>query len=650
MVTRAWGIGPAGSLFAAGKLAERDALLMTDFGVSGADSGVANVVGEGVRANLSQSTSVTVFGRTSVAGALRRMERPPESRVSLDLARQIAVREGIKAIVDGDVTALGEGYVVSLRLVSADSGIVLASFQGTADGAGDLIETVDEVTRKLRGRIGESLKEVRASPPLAQVTTGSLEALRLYTEAARLFDVQRDYEAAIPLLRRAVAIDTGFATAWRKLGTAMGNMFYRASSVDSAINRAFALRHRLSDQERLLTEGYYYFRGAGRDRAKAVAAYEALLRRGDSVFALNNLGSLYSSRREFAKAESLYRAQIRQRPELTTSYSNLESVLENQGRYAAADSVLAEVQRVLPSNARTIERTLHRHYRAGRYADYERALDSVMARTSSASLKAYLAYHRAAAAGVRGRLAEYERLQFAAIRMDSAQGAPKPPALNDSVNLAINDAWYRGDSARAIRRLDASLAALPLERLPEADRPYTLAAMAYSLAGRPDRARATLEQGRRGIRDTALLRDRARTEQAVMGYILVAEGKPLDAVRAFRSADRRPDGPADDNPLPVLFNVARAFDRAGVPDSAIVHYERYLATPLSYRLFEDLNYLGATHKRLGELYEQQGNRTKAAQHYGAFVELWKDADPELQPVVADVRRRLRQPTDAPRSR
>jgi eukaryotic-like serine/threonine-protein kinase len=651
MVLRAFGVGPAGSLFASGKLSERDALLIADFGARGADSGVASVVAEGVRANLSQSTSITLISRTNVVSALRRMERPPESRVGLDLARQIAMREGIKAIVDGDVTALGGGYVVSLRLVSADSGQVLATYQGTAAGPADLIETVDEVTRKLRGRMGESLRDVRASPPLAQVTTGSLEALRLYTEASRAFDVQRDYEAAIPLLRRAVAIDTGFATAWRKLGTAMGNIYYRQSSIDSAINRAFALRHRLTDQERLLTEGYYYFRGAGRDRNKSVAAYEALLQRGDSVFALNNLGSLHSSLRNYAKAESLYRIQLRQRPDLTTSLTNLEGVLENQGKFAASDSAQRLVEQMIPNSPRTVERRLLRLYRARKYDEFERALDSARARAGAPAVKVLLAYNRAVLAGVRGRITEFERLTLATQQLDSAQGTPKPPAIVDSLNLSINDAWFRNDAARSVQRLDASLAALPLATLPEADRPYSMTAVAYALSGRPDRARGVLAQSRREIRDTALLRARQTDEQRALGQILLAEGKPLEAVQAFRRGDMAPDGPVGDGQLPAIFNVARAFDQAKLADSAIAHYERYVQLPLSFRIWEDVNYLAATHKRLGELYDARGDREKAAMHLGAFVELWKNADPALQPAVADARRRLRQlAPDAPRGR
>src|SRR5262249_22681382 len=107
MVMRAFGIGPAGSLFASGKLKQRDVVLVSDFNVSRADSSVASVVAEGVRANLAQSTSITLFNPTSIAAGLQRMQRPATSRLDLELAQQLAKREGVKAIVTGDVTGLG---------------------------------------------------------------------------------------------------------------------------------------------------------------------------------------------------------------------------------------------------------------------------------------------------------------------------------------------------------------------------------------------------------------------------------------------------------------------------------------------------------------------------------------------------------------
>ena len=45
-------------------------------------------------------------------------------------------------------------------------------------------------------------------------------------------------------------------------------------------------------------------------------------------------------------------------------------------------------------------------------------------------------------------------------------------------------------------------------------------------------------------------------------------------------------------------------------------------------------------KRLGELYEARADTARATEHYGRFVDQWKDADPELQPRVADARRRM----------
>ncbi len=95
--------------------------------------------------------------------------------------------------------------------------------------------------------------------------------------------------------------------------------------------------------------------------------------------------------------------------------------------------------------------------------------------------------------------------------------------------------------------------------------------------------------------------------------------------------------------------MGRAFDAAAQSDSAIAEYEAYIATPFWAKLFGgdgpaiqfgDAMVLAAIHKRLGELYETKGDRGKATSHYAAFIQLWKNADPELQPQLDEVRRRL----------
>jgi hypothetical protein len=42
------------------------------------------------------------------------------------------------------------------------------------------------------------------------------------------------------------------------------------------------------------------------------------------------------------------------------------------------------------------------------------------------------------------------------------------------------------------------------------------------------------------------------------------------------------------------------------------------------------------------LYQAKGDRARAIAHYTAFVNLWKNADPDLQPQVAAARKKIAQ--------
>ena len=98
-----------------------------------------------------------------------------------------------------------------------------------------------------------------------------------------------------------------------------------------------------------------------------------------------------------------------------------------------------------------------------------------------------------------------------------------------------------------------------------------------------------------------------------------------------------------------LFLLGRAYEKAGQPDSALAVYERAVTTPGYLRAFEEDATLGPTYRRLAELYEERGQLDKARDYYGRFVDLWKDADPDLQPIVRDVKQRLARLSAEPRS-
>jgi tetratricopeptide (TPR) repeat protein len=181
------------------------------------------------------------------------------------------------------------------------------------------------------------------------------------------------------------------------------------------------------------------------------------------------------------------------------------------------------------------------------------------------------------------------------------------------------------------RTLDSAVSTVDITSLDEVDRPYLEIVSAYARLGRQAKARAVLGRYDTEVKDTALIRDNRAARSRALGWILLAEGKGLDAVRAFTAGDRKPDGPIDACTICLTQQLSLAYDRAGLADSAIVYYERFVNDWYPFRLSD---------RRLGKLYEARGDRAKAISNYQRFIALWAKAEPELQPMVREARERL----------
>src|SRR5213079_1706019 len=340
MAMRLLGIGPVGTLVASGVLAQRDRLVLADFENRTADSTLGPSLTEALRVDLAQSGVIRLLDVATVGQALGRMGRPPSTPLDLAVARELAQREGAKGVVRGQIDPLGRGYVVSAELVSAADGAALVSLRETAQDDGAIIAAVDRLSGKLRERIGESLKTIRTSDPLEQVTTGSLEALRKYSQGVRASDAG-DMARAAPLLEQAIALDTTFAMAYRKLAVVLSNSGGAQSRIGVAATQAFRHRDRLTPFERDLAEAYYYSR-VDYDPAKTEAAYRAALeQQPENGVALNNLALLFNSARRFAEAESLAVRGLAVAPNQWALYTNAAVAQIGQAKYAAAGRTVA---------------------------------------------------------------------------------------------------------------------------------------------------------------------------------------------------------------------------------------------------------------------------------------------------------------------
>lgn len=140
----------------------------------------------GLRFDLSAIAYTNIpFNLLSLAPAAWLARAGYQRLLTAAVARELAVREGLKATLEGDVTRLGSGWVVAARIVAAERGEPLATFRERADDESELMGAVDRLSQSIREKVGEKLSLARAGEPLEAVTTSSLKALRAGVRAAR---------------------------------------------------------------------------------------------------------------------------------------------------------------------------------------------------------------------------------------------------------------------------------------------------------------------------------------------------------------------------------------------------------------------------------------------------------------------------------
>jgi len=629
---RLLGIGPVGTLVASGKLATRDKVLVADFTNRTADSTLGQTVTEAFRIDLAQSPVVSVLASTAVAEALQRMERDPSKPLDAAATREVALRTGAKGVVEGEISPIGKGMVLTARLTSPTDGAELVALRETADNDAGLLAAIDRLSKRMRERIGESLRTIRSNEPLDQVTTGSLEALRLYTQGAAAAD-GGNFEQGIALLQQAVALDTGFAMAWRKLGVAYINSGADYSKTVAAYTKAFQHRDRLPEVERYLTAASYYD-NVELDLDKSIAAYRAVLQiNPDQTTALNNLAGVLLTRRQYAEAEQLLLHAVQVDPTGVTFYIQAIEAQLLQGKRAEAAATLDRFAKEVPRSP--ILPMIQAQAATSREAyDSAQLLFRAAAGRPEPGLQAFALNSLASIDLIHGKLASAERSYRDLMAVSEKRAQPGTYVANAAL-IADIGAIYRRDQAGALKPVEAALERYPLTKMPALDRPYVELALAYALGGQATRAKQMLAEYETNVPE-AIRRTNPWRHYAA-GLTALADARAPDAITEFRAWCDELAGCADQG----TFELGLAYDAAKQPDSALAVYNRAVTAPRHLSSFySDAYDLARNYKRLGELYEERGNRDRAVEYYGKMIDLWKDADPELQPQVKEIKDRV----------
>ncbi len=239
------------------KLTGKDTIVLADFDNKTGDPVFDDTLRQGLFVELQQSPFLSLISDRQVQHTLALMGQPKEARLTPEIAQQVCERTGSAAILEGSITRLGSQYVLGLRAKNCNSGNVLDQEQAQAARREDVLNSLSQIGRKFRTRVGESLATVQQhSTPLEEATTPSLEALKAYSTGLKL-TYSLEYAMAIPFFQRAVQIDNKFAMAYSFLGFSYGGIGESVLSAEST-TRAWQLRDHASDRERFFIDFTYH--------------------------------------------------------------------------------------------------------------------------------------------------------------------------------------------------------------------------------------------------------------------------------------------------------------------------------------------------------------------------------------------------------
>src|SRR5262245_28805125 len=237
-------------------LTEQDTIVLADFANTTGDPVFDGALKVALAVAVEQSPFLKVFPEERVRETLRLMNRAPDSPVTRPVAREIAEREQLKALLAGSIAPLGTNYVVAVEAVNALTGDAIAREQVEAAGKEQVLTALGGVASRLRQKLGESLASVQKyDVPLPRATTSSLEALHSYALALDEGRINPRLEA-IPHLKRAIELDPDFAMALALLSGVFANTNQTALASHLA-QRAFELQDRVSERERFFISWRY---------------------------------------------------------------------------------------------------------------------------------------------------------------------------------------------------------------------------------------------------------------------------------------------------------------------------------------------------------------------------------------------------------
>ena len=605
---------------AAAALSEKDIVVLADFANRTGDHVFDDTLKQALSIQLSQSPFLNILPDQKVGETLRLMGRPPAETVTREIAREICLRTGGKALLAGSISSVGSQYAIALQAANCQTGDALASAQTEANTREKVLPALTSAAASMRNQLGESLASVQKfDKPLEAATTPSLEALQAYSASLKIRREKGDSEA-IPFLKRAIELDANFALAYAALGIAYSNLS-QASLASEYVQKAYELRQRASDRESLRISTMYFDLVTGEiDKANQQYRLEIQTYPHDHVAHLN-LGVNYSTLGQYDAAVAELGQYLQLEPDEAHGYANLGAAYLALGRLEQADATFGQAR------ARKLEDPflhLFSYHLAFLKRDRSEMQSEVDWANGKPEAEDMLLSAQSDTEAYYGHLTKARELSQRALESAKRNGSNETAALWRA-NEAAREAEF-GNVVQARKGVEQALT------LSAGRDVRVLAALTLARSGDLARAQDLAEKLTREFPLDTMIQ--AYWLPAIRGEMALQRNNAPHAVAQLQAASWcELGGTSTPSTMYPVYIRGEAYLRAGQGNAAAAEFQKFIDHPgvvLNYPLAA-LARLG-----LGRAFASIGDKPKARSAYQDFFALWRDADPDI-PILREAK-------------
>jgi tetratricopeptide (TPR) repeat protein len=566
---------------------------------------------------LEQSPFLSLVSDELIQKELRLMVQPADGPLTPAVARQVCERAGSAAVLEGFIAPLGSQYVLGLTAKSCRSGDVLDTEQVQAAKKEDVLNALSQIASKFRTRIGESLATIeKHDTPLAEATTPSLEALKVYSLGWKL---HASGDSSFSYFKRAIEIDPKFAMAHASLGLVYGGSLGESDLSAESTTKAYQLRDRTSDNEKFFIIASYHRRVTGNlDAARETCELWAQTYPRE-MSPHDYLNAIYTTFGKYEQGVEEAKKAIGLAPDFGIGYALLAMHYVLLNRLEEAETVVQEASRRQLNLPDLVVTEYDIAYLRGDQAGMQRAV----ARGKREPIaENWVANREALALAYSGRLLEARKTLAHAVDI-ARQASLKQRAVLFATEPAVWQALY-GKAPEAVR------SAHEVARLSnEPDVQYGVA-LALALSGETSPVQAIANDLEKRFPENTSVR--FNYLPVLRALIALNQGEPGRAIQLLQNATPNELGLPHSGlmgsygTLYPIYVRGLAYLAARQGKEASAEFQKIL----DHRSILISDPIGAlSYLQLGRALALIGDQTRAIKSYGDFLGIWKDADPDI---------------------